>query len=287
MPRWLLFSLLTVLAWGVWAVLSKPLKISAEQSQAFSTLGILPVMGAMLALRGFRRGERKRRGAALAFAAGLLVGLGNIAYYHAFSAGAKASVAASLTALYPVVTIVLAFVFLKEKLRAPQIAGIAATLAAIAVLSIPEFEGELSLWLRYALAPLAFWGVSGLLMKVATRHASAELSTFWFLASFIPLGAVLLAIKPMQWELSPRDWTLVVLLGFTYAWGNLTVLIAYGSGGKASIVTPMAGLYPIVSIPLAVLFLGEEIGRREWIGIGVALAAVTLLSVEPKGAAGS
>src|SRR5687768_58392 len=107
-PKWLIYSMLTVLTWGVWGVLSKPLEhLSAGQTQAFSTLGILPLMLAVAASPNFRTGTHPRRGSLYSFAAGLLVGAGNAAYYQAVaSAGAATTV--SFTALYPVITVALA-----------------------------------------------------------------------------------------------------------------------------------------------------------------------------------
>jgi hypothetical protein len=54
----------------------------------------------------------------------------------------------------------------------------------------------------YARVPIGLWGVAGLGMKVATDDVSAELATFWFLAAFIPLAAVLVATAPMSWSLA-------------------------------------------------------------------------------------
>ena len=56
-----------------------------------------------------------RRGFWLAFASGVVGSLGNVAYYGAFAAGAKAAAVTPLTALYPIVTIGLALAFLHER----------------------------------------------------------------------------------------------------------------------------------------------------------------------------
>src|SRR5688500_8191887 len=46
MPAWLTWTFVALLSWGVWAVLSKLLgdALTAEQSQAISTLGMLPII---------------------------------------------------------------------------------------------------------------------------------------------------------------------------------------------------------------------------------------------------
>ena len=46
MPRWLRWSLLALLSWGIWAIMAKLIgdRLSGAQNQALSTLGILPIM---------------------------------------------------------------------------------------------------------------------------------------------------------------------------------------------------------------------------------------------------
>jgi len=75
-------------------------------------------------------------------------------------------------------------------------------------------------------------------------------------------------------------WLLLILLGLFYGLGNLMLITAYGSGGRASVVTPMTSLYSLVTIPLTVLILHEPISSREGIGILLALLAVLALGRE-------
>ena len=56
-------------------------------------------------------------------------------------------------------------------------------------------------------------------------------------------------------------------------------------GGKAAIVTPLASLYSLVTIPLAVVLLGEHISGREGFGIVLAIAAGLGLAMESPPAA--
>jgi drug/metabolite transporter (DMT)-like permease len=84
----------------------------------------------------------------------------------------------------------------------------------------------------------------------------------------------------MNWSLPVADWLWAIALGLLLGLGNLTVLAAFATGGKAAIVTPMAGLYPAITVALAVGFLGERVRSREWLAIGLALVAVVALSRE-------
>ena len=52
------------------------------------------------------------------------------------------------------------------------------------------------------------------------------------------------------------------------------------SRGKASIIAPVGALYPVVSIPIAVIGFGERLGGRESLGIVLALISVVALCWE-------
>ena len=106
------------------------------------------------------------------------------------------------------------------------------------------------------------------------------MSTLWFLGAFIPFGVLFLMQAPLPAAISTTTWLLVIAQGFFLALGNLAVLAAFADHGKASIVTPLAALYPLVSVPIAIGFLGERVGPREAIGILLALVSVVMLSRE-------
>jgi transporter family protein len=145
-----------------------------------------------------------------------------------------------------------------------------------------ELSGAASPWLLLALAAVVFWGITGLMQKMSTNYVSARTSGIWFLAAFIPFAAAILIGNPLPPDISTRTWILAIVLGFTLALGNLTILLAFASGGKASIISPLAGLYSVVSIPIAILIFGERITGREALGIALALTAVVLLSYQSR-----
>ena len=78
--------------------------------------------------------ETDRRGVGYAVLIGVLAGLGGIAYFAAMESG-KASLVGPVTSLFPLLTVVLAMIFLKERMNQIQVAGIILGLVAIAVLS--------------------------------------------------------------------------------------------------------------------------------------------------------
>jgi transporter family protein len=282
MPRWLIHTLLTMLLWGGWGVVSKPLAdiLSPWQLQALSALGPLPVACFLVLTQKGRLGPNSRRGFLLAFASGAIASVGNVAYYQALATGGKAAAVTPLAAMYPLVTIILALVFLGERLNATQGTGVLLSLVAIYLFNVGSGAAWLNPWLALVLIPIGLWGVAALLQKLATNTASSERVTAAFLLGALPVSLLIPLWAPMNWGGSAQVWGLVVVLGLLFGLGNLTLIYAYGLGGQASVVTPLASLYSLVTIPLAVLLLGEHIGGREGLGIVLALLAVVALGYE-------
>lgn len=139
LPRWLVFSLLTIVVWGVWGAVSKVSSdaIDADTNQVFFTFGLLPLI--LLVWRASRakpRGKNHRAGVGWAFVTGILGGTGNIAFFRALGNGGKASIVAPVTALFPLVTVVLAVTLLGERIGTAQKIGLGLALLAIYLLSM-------------------------------------------------------------------------------------------------------------------------------------------------------
>ena len=81
---------------------------------------------------------------------------------------------AALTALYPLVTVLLAVGLLGERLSGVQIFGLILSLSAIWLFNV-QTEGKLlSPTVGFAVLPIVLWGLSGFLQKLATNQLSAE-----------------------------------------------------------------------------------------------------------------
>ena len=52
------------------------------------------------------------------------------------------------------------------------------------------------------------------------------------------------------------------------------------SGAKASIAVPLTALYPLLTVLMAVVLLGERVSPMQWLGIILAVAAAILMSFE-------
>jgi drug/metabolite transporter (DMT)-like permease len=141
-------------------------------------------------------------------------------------------------------------------------------------------SGWLTPWLLVTLIPIGLWGIAALLQKCAANNASSEMATAAFLFGGLPLSLLSPLFVSMSWRLPVATCALALAVGLLFGFGNLTLMFAYSLGGKASVVTPMAGLYSLVTIPLAVLILGEKVSGREGLAIALALGAAIALSCE-------
>jgi bacterial/archaeal transporter family protein len=139
-PKWLLWSLLTIVLWGTWGLVSKIAStgVDAYMNQLLYTAGLAPLMVFVAITVHREQGKEsanRNSGFFWAFFTGILGGVGNIAFFQALVHGGKASVVAPVTALFPMVTVLLALMFLKEKLGRTQWLGLALAFAAIYMLS--------------------------------------------------------------------------------------------------------------------------------------------------------
>lgn len=135
-------------------------------------------------------------------------------------------------------------------------------------------------WLWFAIIALVFWGLTGVTQKLSTNRISSELSFLWFAYAMIAISAVLALSVPMHWKVSPMVLFLAVLGGTLNGLGALTSFAALESGGKASVVISLISLYPLLTVATAVLFLHEHLTALQMAGIGLAIAAAVLLSIE-------
>jgi transporter family protein len=69
-----------------------------------------------------------------------------------------------------------------------------------------------------------------------------------------------------------------LLTGIFGGLGNVTFYLAL-SRGKASLVVPMVGLAPLMTVVLALVILKESINRAQVVGVVLALLSIYLLSI--------
>ena len=135
--KWFWHSVLCVVCWGGWAICSKlgSTQIPAKEMQFLFTLGTLPVALALVIARRFRF-ERSLKGILYGTANGVLSGIGGLALFAAYRSGGNTAVVTAVTALYPMITVLLAILILRERLNWRQGIGLACAAAAIVIFSL-------------------------------------------------------------------------------------------------------------------------------------------------------
>jgi transporter family protein len=96
----------------------------------------------------------------------------------------------------------------------------------------------------------------------------------------VAISAAVAVMVPLDWRISPSTGSLAIIGGLLNGLGVLTSFAALERGGKASVVIPIINLYPLITIVLAWLFLGERLSKIHMLGVCFALAGVILLSRE-------
>jgi len=135
MDGWILPAIAALVLWGIVGILQKlgSNRLGANALLLWVTIGYIVMLPAVL----WRSGSWDVASDAwpLGVLAGTVNGLGTWLLFRSLEHGAKASVAVPLTALYPVVTVVLAFVFLAERLSLREWLGVALAVCGGALLS--------------------------------------------------------------------------------------------------------------------------------------------------------
>lgn len=132
---WFWFAVVTLVSWGIVGLLQKLSTnyISAESSLIWLVVGYL-ILQPML-YPGRTVFSYSGWNLTWALLSGALNALGALALFAALKSGGKASIVAPLTALYPLVVIVVVPFVLHESITRLQVVGIICTLIAAACLS--------------------------------------------------------------------------------------------------------------------------------------------------------
>ena len=204
---------------------------------------------------------------------------------------AEASV---LTGASPAITAILAWLCLKEPVRAKNIAGIISTVAGIALI-----QGLLT----HSFTP------AHLLGNLLVLGAAACESTFNILSrrsvvkksvqrSFDPIVqttlvvtfALLFCLLPALFEQPARALSALSLTGWLaliwYGWlGTALAFIFWYAGIKrcpAQIAAAFSGLMPLTSMVLAAAALGEPAGWHQWAGAALVILGIVLIGIQAR-----
>lgn len=137
MQPWLIYAILALVIWGFWGFFPKlstgyiePRSAIVFQSIAAVVVGIIVLLFALKL-----KPEMHPRGVLFAALTGVTGIIGALFFMYALSSGGKTAAVVMLTALYPVITIALSFIFLHETVTFVQSVGILLAMLSIILIS--------------------------------------------------------------------------------------------------------------------------------------------------------
>jgi len=220
----------------------------------------------------------------LAISLSMVLGLGDTLF---FLAAKKIGMvrAMPLAMTFPLLTFVLAAIFLDEHISLLVALGAAAILAGVYFLSANERAAAPATKINVggvllALATSFCWAVGTVVLTPVSQHLGPVLGN-----SIRQLGAAVLFLivmpKAAGWRelraLSGRElFTLIVAGAVAYGLGSYLYMFALERVG-ASITAVLSATSPLFSTPLSIMLLGEKASRRVLIGTAFVLAGVWLV----------
>ena len=152
--------------------------------------------------------------------------------------------------------------------------------AAIPIPARSRFGTLTSSWMLLSIATVLLWGSWGLESKIVVDRISPWMNQVLFSIGLLPLLAWMLFWKNLRQTTGQphKGAAFGLLTGIFGGLGNVTFYLAL-SRGKASVIVPMVGLAPLVTVVLALLLLKESINRAQMVGVVLALLSIYLLSI--------
>ncbi len=280
---WLSYAIITTVFWGIWgALIEVPEKAGFPATLGYIVWSLTMIPCAFVSLYLVKwKIETDKRSILLGSAVGLLGAGGQLLLFQALREG-PAYIIFPFISLYPVLTILLSVMFLKEKTSFLKWIGIGTAIVAIFFLSYQEpgaSDVRGYLWMALSMMVFTAWGLQAFAMKFSNETMKAE-SIFFYMT------IVALLLTPFAWWMT--DFNQAINWGFKgpYLAGIIHLLNSIGAlmlvyalrYGKAIIVVPLTGMAPLITIILSLILYSVMPGPILLIGLVLAVAAILILS---------
>jgi drug/metabolite transporter (DMT)-like permease len=280
---WLLYALITTISWGVWgAFIEIPEKAGFPATMGYIVWALTMVPCSIVALMVIKwKLETDLRSILLGSTIGFLGAGGQLLLFQALRDG-PAYIVFPLILLFPVLTIILSVVILKEKTGKRQWIGIVIALLAILFLSYQkpgESVAKGYLWLIFSVFVFVFWGIQAYVMRFSNETMKAESIFFYMMAT----GVILIPVAFLMTDFSQNiNWSfkgpyLAAMIQVLNSIGALMLVYALRYG-KAIVVVPLVGLSPLITIVISLILYSVIPGPVLSIGLVMAVIAMLLLS---------
>lgn len=281
--NWLFYAIITTVFWGIWgAFIEIPEKSGFPATLGYAVWALTMIPCSLLALRFIKwKLEYDTKSIFLGSVIGLLGAGGQLLLFQALRDG-PAYIVFPLISLFPILTIVLSMIFLKEKADKRHWIGIIIALIAIVLLSYQppsSTGGKGGLWLILSIIVFILWGLQAFVMKFSNNIMKAE-SIFFYMTI---TGVILIPFALYMTDFSKTiNWGfkgpyLAAMIHILNAIGALTLVYALRYG-KAIIVVPMTGLSPLITIVISLIIYCVIPGPVLLVGMVFAMIGIYLLS---------
>lgn len=287
MPIWLGYALLTTVLWGVWgAFAGLPTEHGFSETLIYVVWALTMIPPALIVMA--RNGWKLARDAKSVIF-GLIIGVlgagGQMLLFYAVRQGPTYLIF-PIISMSPVITIVLSFLFLKERTGKIGLLGIVLALCALPLFDY-QSSGEpqrIGIWFALSIGVLIAWGLQGYFIKLANATMDAESIFFYMMLTglmFIPVALYLTDFSaPINWGMMGPG--LAAATQILNAIGALTLVYAFRNG-KALVVSPLVNAgAPLLTTVIAMAVAATMPGEIKMIGIGLSLAAALLLALQPE-----
>jgi len=288
MQLWFVLATVVVFLWGFDGILAK---LSTPKLGVARIAVLIAVVDGLVYFLGFYywRGNMP-----IAFGDGVLAAtsciVGAVAYLCYFESitDGQIAIAGTISAAYPALTVIGALVFLSETLTTTQAISLVAIIGGVIALSYEPNPGTEHAMPRrslfFALLAFVLWGFWSLTSKMAINAVGpGNIFGFYVLASLAAPTAYVLfrRVRPERSRIGDPSRTAWVLGGAALAL-NVCGVFAFSfalNAGLASLVVPISGAYPLVTVVLAVALLREKLDRLHVIALAFVIVGLTVIGL--------
>lgn len=132
-------------------------------------------------------------------------------------------------------------------------------------------------WIWPTVGTFIFWGFAAFIPKITMKYIDPNSAIVYEALGVVALSIIVLFFLKFRLNPQPIGAMLAIMTGMLGFVGALCFLVAV-SRGPVSLIAPLSALYPIVSIVLALFFLGETISIKQMAGIGFAMIAIIMIA---------
>jgi transporter family protein len=220
----------------------------------------------------------------LAFVYSLLIVSLLAIYYYVVGKG-QISLTGTIISTYPLITVVLSFIFLHENPTISQKAAILLTIVGTVLIAMPEklsqWKIHISGWFGWAIVCAAAAGTADFLTKLTINQSDTYTYLFSYGLAALVIAIVLLLFdkKGRKLPAFKKELYLPTLVGVTIMETGLFFFYLAAGSGLISLVGPVSSIYVAITVVLAYIFLKEKINKIQLVGIISSVAGIILISI--------